>query len=95
MHIQKFATLISYITMIANRCGSQCLAKHDIDELGKIVVDMMPEVSTPTSHVSEEAVNTLLEIMQAKTNKVEAIRAYRVITTAGLREAKDAVERYW
>lgn len=99
MHIQKFATLISFITMVVNRNSSQCLDKDDIDELGKLVVDLMPvPANVPSMQratVSEENVNTLLQLMSAKTEKIEAIKAYRQITNAGLKEAKDVVERYW
>lgn len=99
MEIRKFATLISYVTMIANRCGTQCLAKDDIDEIGKLVVDLMPvQTDVPPQQrnvVGEDDVDNLLRLMAAKEQKIDAIKAYRQITNAGLKEAKDAVERYW
>lgn len=96
MNIQKFATLISFVTMIANRCGSQCLAKDDIEEIGKIVTDMYPEAAVQQRPiVSAVDVETLMKCMQEKTHKIEAIKAVRQITDLGLKEAKDLVERYW
>lgn len=96
MHIQKFATLISFVTMIVNRCGSQCLAKDDIDEIGKLVVDMMPEPQiTQRPVVSAVTIETLMKLMNEKTHKIDAIRVVREITDLGLKDAKDLVERYW
>lgn len=38
---------------------------------------------------------TLMKHMAEGTNKIEAIKEYRAITGLGLKESKDAVERYW
>jgi ribosomal protein L7/L12 len=40
-------------------------------------------------------VDELLLYMGKGTQKIEAIKAYRNLTGAGLKESKDAVERYW
>jgi ribosomal protein L7/L12 len=42
-------------------------------------------------------IDVLNELMQAISNgrKLDAIKAHRTLTGFGLRESKDAVERYW
>lgn len=87
----KFARLVNLLTQWGMR---------ELDAADMIVLDRMTtvepsQVPMQRNVVSEEDVNVLLNCMNAKTNKIDAIKAYRQITNAGLREAKDAVERYW
>lgn len=79
------------------------LDQHEMQELDKLTTiepvsvsgaqlkDIMPQRAV----VAEDDVNNLLRLMAAKEQKIDAIKAYRQITNAGLKEAKDAVERYW
>jgi ribosomal protein L7/L12 len=54
------------------------------------------EVEQPKAGVvSCEAVDNLLMLMAEGTRKIESIKTYHILTGAGLRESRDAVERYW
>lgn len=90
----KFAILIGYVTMIANRNGPQCLTDHEISEVGKLVDDLMPVQQSSNGHATQEAVNELLDYMRKMDGLIPSIKAYRALTNAGLKEAKEAVERY-
>jgi hypothetical protein len=61
-----------------------------LDELIEFEVEQPKAGVVPCGLVDE-----LLLYMGGGTQKIEAIKAYRVLTGAGLKEAKDAVERYW
>jgi ribosomal protein L7/L12 len=47
------------------------------------------------SKIVEVELNNLMAMMQGGMHKIEAIKSYRTLTGAGLKEAKDAVERHW
>lgn len=81
----KFATLISYITFVINR-GLNEAEIEDIDSLVK------PNFNDRLI-VNKESIDNLLSAMQ-ENKKIDAIRAYHVLTDAGLKESKDAVEKY-
>lgn len=40
-------------------------------------------------------IDDLMRLMVAGTQKIEAIKTHRAITGFGLKESKDAVEKYW
>lgn len=77
--------LISYVTALK---GEGVLMDY---EIARIL-----ELSKPVEAPKVEAiqVDALLIEMQAG-QKIAAIRAYRALTNAGVRESKEAVERYW
>lgn len=86
----KFARLISYIQALTNR-------PYDEFEIGQI--DTMIDLNLPpvaVGIVPAKAVDELLAAMQAGHNAgfIPAIKAYRAITGAGLKEAKDAIEKF-
>ena len=57
---------------------------------------MTIEVPEPVANKAYCAdVDNLLMLMNEGTRKIEAIKAYRILTGAGLKESKDAVEKYW
>lgn len=77
--------------------GMRVLDTHEMNELEAFVdlpkASLGPYLNRPMVACSD--VDELIKHMAAKTNKIDAIKAYRQITNAGLKEAKDAVERYW
>lgn len=95
----KFARMINLLS----HWGMRELDQHEMQELDKLTTivsvpvsgaqlqDIMPQRAV----VAEDDVNNLLRLMAAKEQKIDAIKAYRQITNAGLKEAKDAIERYW
>lgn len=88
----NFGALVSYVTHI----GNVMLDMVAVSQL-RLMVEQC-EIPVPTvdrSIVSEAVVNDLLSSMNQHGKKIEAIRAYRNLTNAGLKEAKDAVEKYW
>jgi len=42
-----------------------------------------------------ENIEALMKYMAEGTNKIDAIREHRALTGMGLKDSKDAVERYW
>lgn len=95
MNLIKFGRLVNFITLKAGHL--------DGNEIGKIidlVNDLMPvpaPMPTPQTYVSASVINEFLEhINDARKGKglIPAIKSYRFLTNAGLKEAKDAVEHY-
>jgi len=84
----KFARLIGWL----ERVHALNLQQVDIEKLDNIIDIEVPAVEKQC--VSFELVDELLRQM-ALGNRIPAIKAYRELCHAGLKESKDAVERYW
>lgn len=69
------------------------IGTEEVEELDRLIDIPVPE--QPPAYVSDSHVNLLLAAMNQPGKKIEAIKAYRSLTGAGLKESKDAVERYW
>lgn len=84
----KFGRLIAH-------CVSNGMSQGEweIDRIDELVDVEMP-VSTAIN-VSAADVDRLMALMAAGNQKIEAIKQYRVLTGLGLKESKEAVERYW
>lgn len=67
--------------------------EYEVEELDNLIDIPVPEPVKSYSLPSE--VDALLAAMNQPGKKIEAIKAYRSLTGAGLKESKDAVERYW
>ena len=83
-----FARLIALIT-------SEYKYMHD--DFVKAVDDLI-DIEVPEPQIvrpSNENVERLMALMVEGTKKIDAIREHRTITGMGLKESKDAVERYW
>ena len=86
-----FARLISRIT---NMTGSQ-LDRYQIEDIHAVVeTAVIPPLDTPSYGATCTQVDTLLDAMKTG-KKIEAIKAYRAMTGIGLKESKDAVEKYY
>ena len=48
-----------------------------------------------TEKANFEELNVLMMLMAEGTRKIDAIKQHRQLTGAGLKESKDAVEKYW
>lgn len=88
MNTIKFAQLVNWLT----KFGMHHLDKIEMEELYKCV---QPDPVSSNVFVSQEVVNELLACMNNANSKIEAIRAYRMLTGATLKDSKDAVEKYW
>lgn len=84
----KFAQVISYIN---NNCGM--LSYSTIEDLDCLLDFDIPEAQ-PVKASCEE-IEALMELMVGGTQKIDAIKSYRNLTSAALKDAKEAVERYW
>lgn len=84
----RFAKLLAHC--VSNGMTSGDWEIERLDELTEVNV---PE-PTPV-RVNSEDIDRLLMLMLQGTQKIEAIKAYRMMTGMGLKESKDAVERYW
>lgn len=85
----KFASLIGFISYRYHLT----ITPDDIREMDAIIEVEIPEASRVITNLND--VNDLLKYMAGGTYKIEAIKAYRNLTGVGLKESKDAVERYW
>lgn len=92
MNKVAFATLIGYVTYILS--GTRTLCLTEIDEISQIVERGIDKPELP-SKVSCQEIDELLQLMAGKEKKIDAIRVYRQLTGAFLKDAKDAIERYW
>ncbi len=83
----KFAKVVAH-------CVQNGLSQGDweIERLDELIEF---EVEQPKNVVPFEAVDELLRCMAGGTEKIQAIKAYRTLTGVGLKESKDAVEKYW
>ncbi len=82
----KFAQVVAYIGKLKPEISVDVYA-----------LDSMIEVDVPIvekQYVSAELVDELLKQMFIGA-KIPAIKAYRELCHAGLKESKDAVEKYW
>jgi hypothetical protein len=66
----------------------------EIERLDELIEFEVP-VPQVMPNVNPSDIDLLMAFMASGTQKIEAIKAYRTLTGAGLKEAKDAVERYW
>lgn len=84
----KFANLISYLSSF-NRL--------DVDQIERIDDLIDVEVPMPIEHhyPKNDDVDRLMALMAEGTSKTEAIKIHRILTGLGLKESKDAVEKYW
>ncbi len=80
----KFATLIGY-------CANRGM---NVDSIDVIAIDDIIDTEQQNPYVSISDVDELLRQLNAPNGFISAIKAYRVLTGAGLKEAKDAIERY-
>jgi len=88
----KFARLIGWL----ERVHALNLQPGDIEQLDNIIDVEMPEAEAPiVVRPSNADVEHLMVLMAEGTRKIEAIKCHRIITGMGLKESKDAVERYW
>jgi len=83
-----FARLIAHCVSNGMTAGDWEIEK--LDELTEINV---PQPKLGMANV--EDVDRLLMLMAQGTQKIEAIKSYRNMTGAMLKESKDAVEKYW
>lgn len=91
----KFAQLIAYIIMIAQRPRFEILSS-DMQRIDDMITEGMPQQEA--AKVSSADVDELMKLIAdggATYQKIDAIRYYRKITGVGLKESKNAVEKYW
>ena len=85
----KFAKLIHFIGF---RLGINYMNEEFIVELDNLI-DI--EVPMPIERHYPDDVERLMMLMAEGMRKIEAIKVHRTIAGHGLKESKDAVERYW
>jgi len=84
----KFARLIAFIS----RNGFDSI-DDNIQYVDDLIDVDIPEA--PAIYPNSMDINLLMALMQQGTQKIEAIKLYRKLTGWGLKESKDAVEKYW
>lgn len=84
----KFARIIAHC--VSNGMSAGEYEVNTLDEL--IDIDVSVQQSAKANPVE---VDNLLALMAEGTRKIEAISVYRNLTGAGLKESKDAVEKYY
>lgn len=83
----KFARLIGFIASITGKD----FTSDDVDYIDRMIDVEMP---VSTGKVSEDDVNILLKEIIDPNGFINAIKAYRILTGAGLKESKEAIEKY-
>ena len=91
MNINKFASLVSWLTHIT---GNE-FTVNSCNNLSVLIEDLIEPAPAFAPQVNSNELDHLLALMQEGTRKIEAIKSYRMLTGAGLKESKDAVEKYW
>lgn len=84
----RFARLIGYISAVSGRD----FAPDEVNYIDRIV-DV--ECEARPIGTSPDRLNDLLALMQESNSRIEAIKVYRELTGMGLKESKDAIEKYW
>lgn len=87
----RFAQLVSHIQYWIER--RDVLMEADIDDLDLIIDIQVPATGSAKADPGE--VENLMRFMADGKLKIEAIKSFRTLTGQGLKESKDAVERYW
>lgn len=83
-----FARLVAHCVSNGMSAG-----EYEVTTLDDIIDINVPEPVPGRANV--EDVDKLMMLMLQGTQKIEAIKLYRMMTGMGLKESKDAVERYW
>lgn len=85
---------LKFAKLIAHCCGNgMSQGEWEIERVDELCEF---EVHTQPLNVANCGdVDNLMMLMADGTRKIEAIKAYRQLTGAYLKEAKDAVEKYW
>lgn len=85
-----FAKVIAYISNIVSR---EVIDNTDIQVLDDLIDVPIPELENIKTDpvLLDELIRKIVEGQY----KIEAIKLYRQITGFGLKDAKDAVEKYW
>lgn len=84
----KFARLIGFI----QRQYAISFSATELHEIDNMIDIDAPEASKALTHEVDELLRCMLSANSD--GFIPAIRAYRVLTGAGLKESKDAIERY-
>lgn len=82
----KFASLVNYIIGLR--------PEHELDLYKLDTLTEINGLAEPVNTVPVEKVDYLLQNINRDNGLIEAIKAYRILTGAGLKEAKDAIEKY-
>lgn len=90
-NIAKFGTLMSFITSKTDRV----LCYHDSDEILHMITDIFEVAPVAPIVADYNTVDQLMMLMNEGTRKIEAIKVHRTLTGLGLKESKDAIEKYW
>jgi ribosomal L7/L12-like protein len=69
--------------------------EYEITVLDRLIDIEVPEQVAEQIYPKNENVERLMMLMVEGTRKIDAIREHRAITGMGLKESKEAVERYW
>lgn len=85
----KFATFIAFVQL---KCKHMLIAQ-DVSEIDGMLTDMQPKI-VASEFTSTEKVDELLAQLNNPQGLISAIKAYRALTNAGLKEAKDTIEKY-
>jgi hypothetical protein len=83
----KFAWLIAFVTKHGATLGS-----YEIEDIDGMISFEVPEAKTVKASCND--VDELLRQLNKPDGFIPAIKAYRVLTGAGLKESKEAIERY-
>lgn len=93
INVGKFGALISWLSFV----GNHTFDAYQCSELMEKVNDLEVVETEPYRPLTADCylLDQLLGLMRESTRKIEAIKVHRQLTGLGLKESKDAVEKYW
>lgn len=86
----KFARVIAYVSQLMVKYDG--LSAEHVEDIDRLIDIYVEPVKIPLAPV--ESVNELLREIINPDGFINAIKAYRSLTGASLKESKDAVEKY-
>jgi hypothetical protein len=84
----KFARVIAHCISNGMSAG-----EYEVDTLDTLIDIDVPQVQPYGAMPAD--IERLMHLMAEGTEKIEAIKIHRKLTGFGLKESKDAVEKYW
>lgn len=90
MNKLQFAQLVAYVVYLMNSHRDETLDCQEIEYLERLTT-----VEPTPSKVNAASIDELMGCVAEGTHKIDAIKLYRQLTGLGLKESKDAVEKYW
>jgi len=90
----KLLSLVSWITSHSDHAFDEYEMEIFVSKIHNLeVIEAQVPYQPPKADI--QLVDVLMQLMMEGQRKIEAIKVHRQLTGLGLKESKDAVEKYW